>query len=246
MASSASTETRTRLAVLAGLAGTSAIAWLALLRLPMDTGYQVWSTRDAALMLAMWVAMMIGMMIPSAAPAVLIYAAVARKAARDGQAVAPTGVFVLGYALAWAAFSVAATLAQWALERASLLSPALVATSPRFGAVVLLAAGAYQLTPWKEACLRHCRSPAHFLAAHWRPGRAGALRSGFAHGLHCLGCCWLLMALLFVGGVMNLLWVAAIALFVLVEKALPFGRASRRLAGIALLVAGGAALVAAG
>jgi predicted metal-binding membrane protein len=229
--------------VLAGLAATSALAWVALFRLPMDTGFQVWSARDFALMLAMWVAMMLGMMVPSAAPAVLIYAAVARRAAREGHAVASTPAFVAGYALAWTGFSVAATLAQWGLERAALLSPALVASSPRFGAAILVAAGVYQLTPWKDACLRHCRSPAHFIAAHWRPGPTGALRMGFAHGLYCLGCCWLLMALLFVGGVMNLLWIAAIALFVLGEKALPFGRGAGRMAGVALLLAGGAALL---
>jgi predicted metal-binding membrane protein len=234
---------RTRAALLAGLAATSVLAWVALFQLPMSAGLSAWDARDFALMLAMWVAMMIGMMIPSAAPAVLIYAAVARKAARDGHVVAPTGAFVAGYVLAWALFSVAATLAQWALERAALLSPALVATSPRLGAAILLAAGLYQLTPWKDACLRHCRSPAYFIAAHWRPGPHGALRMGFAHGLTCLGCCWALMALLFVGGVMNLLWIAAIALFVLVEKALRFGRATGRVAGIAMLVAGGAALL---
>ena len=217
---------------------------MVLFRLPMDTGFRVWSARDFALMFAMWVAMMIGMMLPSAAPAVLIYAAVARRAARDGRAVAPAAWFASGYAIAWAGFSLTATFIQWGLERAALLSPALAASSPRFGAALLIAAGVYQLTPWKDACLRHCRSPVHFIAAHWRPGAAGALRLGFAHGLYCLGCCWLLMALLFAGGVMNLLWIVAIALFVLAEKALPFGRASGRLAGAGLLVAGAASLVA--
>jgi len=243
MASFADAATRTRAAVLAGLAATSALAWIALFRLPMDTAFPVWSPRDFALMLAMWVAMMIGMMVPSAAPAVLMYAAVARRGAREGHAVASIPAFVAGYALAWTGFSVAATLAQWGLERAALLSPALVTSSPRFGAATLLAAGVYQWTPWKDACLRHCRSPAHFIGAHWRPGATGALRMGFVHGLYCLGCCWLLMALLFVGGVMNLLWIASIALFVLVEKALPFGHGVGRLAGLALLLAGGAALL---
>ena len=230
--------------MLTGLAGATALAWVVLFRLPMDTGFQRWNARDFALMLAMWVAMMIGMMLPSAAPAVLIYAAVARQAARGGHTVAPAALFASGYALAWAGFSLLATFAQWGLERAALLSPALAASSPHLGAAILIAAGVYQLTPWKDACLRHCRSPVHFIAAHWRPGAAGALRLGFAHGLYCLGCCWLLMALLFAGGVMNLLWIVAIALFVLAEKALPFGRASGQLAGAGLLVAGAAALVA--
>lgn len=149
----------------------------------------------------------------------------------QGTPVAPTFLFVAGYVAMWCLFSVGATAAQWALERAALLSPNMVATSPGLGAVLLGAAGIYQLTPAKDACLRHCRSPAYFLSEHWRPGMAGAFRMGIVHGAWCLGCCWILMALLFVGGVMNLLWVAAIALFVLLEKALPLGDRGGRLAG---------------
>jgi predicted metal-binding membrane protein len=238
---------RTRIAILAGLAGAAALAWLAIVRMeqtmwgmPM-AGLHPWSALDFAMMLAMWAVMMVGMMIPSAAPAVMIYAHVERRAARDGHVLAPTGVFVAGYLLAWTLFSVAATLGQWALERAALLSPMWVTTSPTLGAALLIVAGLYQLTPWKDACLRRCRSPAQFLAAHWRAGAAGALRLGVRHGLHCIGCCALLMALLFVGGVMNLLWIAGIALFVLLEKTLPAGRASRWIPALALITTGAVA-----
>jgi len=146
---------------------------------------------------------------------------------------------VTGYLAIWTLFSLAATGAQWALDRAALLSPMMVASSPWLGALLLAAAGAYQLTPAKEACLRHCRAPAHFIAAHWRPGVAGAFRMGAIHGVFCLGCCWALMGLLFFGGVMNLLWIAAITLFVLGEKLLPAGRRTARWSGAAMILAAG-------
>jgi predicted metal-binding membrane protein len=206
-----------------------------------DMALHPWTAHDFAMMLLMWAVMMVGMMVPSATPMALVYAGVARKAHRQGTPVAPTFLFVAGYVAMWCLFSVGATAAQWALERAALLSPNMVATSPGLGAVLLGAAGIYQLTPAKDACLRHCRSPAHFLSEHWRPGLAGAFRMGIVHGAWCLGCCWILMALLFVGGVMNLLWVAAIALFVLLEKALPLGDRGGRLAGWAMIAAGAVA-----
>jgi len=155
----------------------------------------------------------------------------------------PTAVFVAGYLCAWVLFSVAATLAQWALERAALLSPMLVANSPRLGAGLLLAAGVYQLTPWKGACLSRCRNPVQFFASHFRPGVRGALRLGFRYGLYCLGCCWLLMGLLFVGGVMNLLWIAALSVFVLAEKVIPLGDWGGRIAGVVLIGIGAWLLV---
>lgn len=206
-------------------------------------GVRAWTWTDAGLMFLMWTVMMVGMMVPSAAPMTLLYGAVARKAAAQGSPLAPTAVFVAGYLSMWALFSAAATAAQWGLERAALLSPAMVATSPALGAALLIAAGIYQLTPLKRACLRHCRSPAHFLSGHWRGGTTGAFRMGLEHGAYCLGCCWVLMGLLFVGGVMNLLWIAAIALFVLVEKLVPHGVGGGRLAGIAMIAAGAIVLV---
>lgn len=144
----------------------------------------------------MWAVMMVGMMIPSAAPMTLIYATVARKAARQGTLLAPTAVFVLGHLGIWTLFSVGATLAQWALHEAALLSPMMVTNSAGLGAGLLVAAGVYQLTPMKNRCLDHCRSPAHFISQHWRPGTFGAFRMGLEHGLFCLRCCWVLMGLL--------------------------------------------------
>jgi predicted metal-binding membrane protein len=245
---------RDRAAVLAGLAGVTLLSWAYLVLLARRMGAMSgmdamrlapWTPADFLLMFLMWAVMMVGMMVPSAAPMALVYAAVARKAERQGASVAPAFVFVAGYVAVWTLFSLGATLAQWGLERLALLSPAMVATSPLLGGSLLVFAGIYQLTPAKDACLRHCRAPAHFFARHWRPGTMGAFRLGLTHGAFCLGCCWLLMGLLFFGGVMNLLWIAAITLFVLLEKLLPAGLAVGRLAGLAL-VALGAVVVAGG
>jgi predicted metal-binding membrane protein len=245
---------RDRIAVLAGLLGVTVLSWAYLVAMAgqMDSmagmasmPLRPWSRTDFLLMFLMWAVMMVGMMIPSATPMALVYAAVARKAQRQGASVAPTFVFVAGYVAVWTLFSLGATLAQWGLERAALLSPMMVNTSPVFGGALLAAAGLYQLTPTKDACLSHCRAPAHFFARHWRPGLVGAFRLGVSHGAFCLGCCWLLMALLFFGGVMNLLWIAAITVFVLLEKILPFGRAAGRIAGAGLVLLGGAVLLGA-
>ena len=244
MTAAASLPRRDRIAVLGALAATTLLAWLYLVRMaagmeamdPMAAAQiRPWSAADFAAMFAMWAVMMVGMMLPSATPMTLIYAGVARKAERQGTPVAPTAAFVTGYVAVWTAFSAAATLAQWALDRAALLSPMLTTTSPALGAALLVAAGIYQLTPAKDVCLQHCRAPAHFLASHWRPGTLGALGLGARHGAWCLGCCWALMGLLFLGGVMNLLWIAAIALFVLAEKVLPGGRLAARASGLALI-----------
>jgi predicted metal-binding membrane protein len=243
---------RQRLAILAGLAGVTLLAWLELarearamegaMRAGVACELHPWSPADFGLAFAMWAVMMVGMMVPSAAPMTLLFAAVARKADAQGALAAPTSLFVAGYVAVWTLFSLAATAAQWGLERGALLSPMLASASPAFGAAVLAAAGLWQLSPAKHACLDHCRSPARFFAEHWRPGAAGALRMGVAHGLYRLGCCWLLMGLLFFGGVMNLLWVAGLALYVLAEKLAPHGALAGRIAGVALLAAGAAQL----
>jgi predicted metal-binding membrane protein len=210
---------------------------------PGAMGLEAWGTAHFAAMLAMWTVMMVGMMVPTALPMTLIYMGIVRSAKEGDAVVAPTLVFVAGYVGVWALFSVLATTAQWALESAALLSPMMVATSPMLGAGLLVLAGVYQLTPAKHACLSHCRSPVHFVAHHWRQGNLGALRMGASHGLYCLGCCWALMLLLFVGGVMNLLWIAAIAFFVLLEKVLPLGRVPTWVAGVAMIGAGLALLI---
>jgi predicted metal-binding membrane protein len=154
---------------------------------------------------------------------VLIFATLNRSKRARGQDFVPTSIFLLGYLIVWGAFSVAVTLAQWALDSAALLSPALAATNPVLGGTLVILAGLYQFTPLKQACLRNCRSPFAFVLNHWRDGRTGALRMGLEHGGYCLGCCWMLMALLFAVGVMNLLWVAGLAGFVFVEKLPPGG-----------------------
>lgn len=238
---------RQRLAVWTGLVGVTVLAWVYLIwmawamDMPMDdamVGVRPWTTMDFVMMFLMWAIMMVGMMVPSAIPMTLIYAAIARRSQERGQYVAPTAMFVNGYLLIWTLFSLAATVLQWAMDQAALLSPMMVTTSPAVGAGILIAAGLYQWTPAKNACLEHCRSPASFISEHWQAGSVGALRMGMHHGLYCLGCCWALMLLLFFGGVMNLLWIAAITLFVLLEKVLPAGAQGGRWTGGAMVAAG--------
>ena len=206
-----------------------------------------WAFATWALMIAMWWIMMIAMMTPSAAPTILLYARVHRHAARAGPVqdrLAPTGAFAAGYLLVWLGFAVAAAALHWALERAGLVSAMMMGSQSRWlSGAVLIAAGLYQLSPLKNACLAHCRAPASFLSRHWRPGASGALRLGAMHGAYCVGCCWMLMALLFVGGVMNLVWIAALAVLVLIEKLLPAGPWVGRGAGVALIVWGVATLL---
>ncbi len=181
---------------------------------------------------------MVGMMVPSAAPMVLLFATINRKRAESRAGFVPTSIFLAGYLLAWTAFSFLATLAQWRLQAAAILNPHTQAVTPWVGGIVLIAAGIFQLTPAKKACLKHCRSPLEFISRHWKEGYRGALRMGLEHGLYCAGCCWMLMALLFVAGVMNLLWVATIAAFVLAEKILPRGFLVSLTAGGLLMTAG--------
>jgi len=198
----------------------------------------VWTPGYAILMYVMWFAMMVAMMLPSAAPMILLFATINRKQSETGHPHVATTVFALGYLVAWAGFCLIAVLLQWAFERAAILSPMLVGTNVIFGGVLLFVAGLYQFTPIKHACLRHCRSPLAFLGTHWRQGARGALRMGLVHGAYCVGCCWFLMGLLFYGGVMNLYWIAGIALFVLLEKTVPAGHWLSNITGVALLVFG--------
>ncbi len=240
---------RERALVWAGVAGLGLVAWLYLVYLARSMGEMAampgmapvlapWTAVDLLAALAMWAIMMVGMMLPSAAPMILLFAAVNRKRREQGGMAVPTAAFVLGYLLIWGTFSLAAALAQWGLHAAALLSHALTTTSPIVSSALLIGAGVYQLTPLKEACLAHCRSPLGFLMTEWREGTGGALRMGLRHGAFCLGCCWILMGLLFVTGVMNLLWVAIITVFILVEKVAPAGVLIGRLASGALILAG--------
>lgn len=198
----------------------------------------VWTPGYAVLMFFMWWVMMVAMMLPSAALMILLFAMINRKQRETGHPHVATSIFAAGYLAAWAGFSLVAVILQWTLEQTGILSPMLVGTNVIFGSVLLLAAGAYQLTPIKRACLRHCRAPLTFLSTHWRRGNGGALRMGVAHGAFCVGCCWFLMGLLFFGGVMNLYWVAGLALFILVEKTVPAGHWLGYATGVVLLIWG--------
>jgi predicted metal-binding membrane protein len=195
----------------------------------------------------MWAAMMVAMMLPSASPLVLLYARALRRADGEGGAAPPRtaiAAFASGYLTIWILFSLLAVLLQWGLERIGVMSAMMSLSPPLLAGGLLIAAGLYQLTPLKTACLTHCRGPASFLARHWRPGLPGAWRMGLTHGAYCLGCCAVLMLLLFVGGVMNLVWIAGLTLLVAVEKLAPFGATLSKAMGAAL-IAGGAAFIAA-
>jgi predicted metal-binding membrane protein len=206
----------------------------------MPKASMAWTTGHAVMMFFMWWVMMVAMMLPGASPMILLFATVNRGRLNDAAGPhLPTVAFTTSYLLCWGAFSLAATGLHWAVNHAGLLTPGMFVNNQSISAGILLAAGLYQLTPVKQACLRHCRSPAQYLANHWRPGAWGALRLGMGHGAYCLGCCWVLMLLLFVGGVMNLLWIAGLALYVLLEKAIPAGHWLSRSLGVALMVAGG-------
>jgi predicted metal-binding membrane protein len=198
-----------------------------------------WSPVEAGVTLTMWIVMMVGMMLPSATPMILLYARVGRQSRKEGKPFAATGFFAGGYLLAWVGFALAATLGQWLME-GTLLSPALASASRIFSGAVLIVAGLYQWTPLKDACLSQCQTPIVFLQRHggFRRDPAGAVGLGLRHGLYCIGCCWALMTLLFVGGIMNVLWIAAIAIFVLAEKVFFPGRLLSRIAGTLLIAAG--------
>jgi predicted metal-binding membrane protein len=202
------------------------------------SGFDNWDLSALILLFLMWTVMMVAMMVPSAVPMIQGFVAVNERRRNASRPVIPVGVFVLGYIVAWTSFSAAAALAQWGLHRAALLSPMMVSTSPVLSGGLLLAAGIFQWTPLKRACLRSCRSPLTFLMSEWRDGTAGSFFMGLHHGAYCVGCCWALMVLLFVLGVMNLLWVAVIALFVIAEKVLPRGELIGHIAGVALVAVG--------
>jgi predicted metal-binding membrane protein len=205
-----------------------------------------WTVAYWSIAFSMWVIMMVAMMLPSAAPLVLLYASVARQAERQGKfsnATASISAFAAGYLVLWSLFSALAVAAQWGLERSGAMSLMMGLRAPVAAGAVLAAAGLYQLSPLKAKCLAHCRSPAWFLTAHWRPGASGAWRMGLIHGLYCVGCCAALMGLLFVGGLMNLVWIAGLSALVLVEKLMPHGERLRAPLGVLLLATGAGLMV---
>lgn len=240
-----------RLIVVAALVALCVLSWLYIIYLyrqmyPMNMDAiffampmtPQWSWTDFVLLFLMWVVMMIAMMTPSVAPLVLIFAMMNRQRKQHQNPFVPSGYLLSGYFLVWTAFSLFATLLQWLLQQVSLLNPEMKTTSKILGAIILISAGVFQFTPLKNTCLQHCRTPINFITHHWREGKLGALRMGMENGLYCLGCCWILMILLFVSGIMNLLWIAIIALFVLIEKVFPAAKVVSSVAGIALIVYG--------
>lgn len=197
-----------------------------------------WSAATLPPLFLMWAEMMVAMMIPSAAPMILTFAMVNRKRREQQRPFVPTLIFLSGYLAVWAGFSALAAVAQWILHTRALLSPLMTSTSPVLGGILLLGAGLFQWTPWKAACLGRCRSPLAFLMTDWREGRWGAVVMGLKHGVFCTGCCWLLMVLLFVAGVMNLWWIAILTVFVLLEKVAPSAWQIGKAAGVLLALWG--------
>jgi predicted metal-binding membrane protein len=252
-----------RAVILTGLAGVTGLAWAYTIhasltmaaRGPMDEAMsrtmampapRAWGAGDLAWTFVMWAVMMAAMMLPAATPALLMHSRVQRSR-REGSPYGSTGLFAIGYLLAWTAYGGIATGCQWGLHNAGLTTKMGESVSPWLGGLLLMTAGLYQWTPLKQACLRQCRTPLGFLLGRWREGSAGALRMGMEHGLSCIACCWFLMALLFVLGVMNLLWMAILTAVTLVEKAAPGGPAWGRAGGALFLLWGlGMVVMAAG
>ena len=231
------------------LVATVALCWAWIVPMACDMygsmrGPSAWMMTDTwdfphlALLFAMWVVMMAGMMLPSAAPTLFLYAGVIRKSPEGAHARAHVYTFAAGYLLVWTGFSLVATALQRLFAHWLLLTPMMEADGRMLGGVLLMVAGLYQFTPFKRTCLESCRSPAAFIARHWKRGVAGGFRLGAAHGLYCLGCCWALMLLLFAGGVMNLWWIGALTAFVLLEKLAPLGAQGGRLSGWLMIAMG--------
>jgi predicted metal-binding membrane protein len=235
---------RDRAVVAISLGAAIVVAWLALLHMAHHAGddavdmggmpMAAWTGRDLGLVVVMWTVMMVGMMLPSAMPMTLLFARISRTRRSSGTPAGPTSVFVGAYLAVWAVFAVLAALGQLGLQRLALLSASALVAAPAVGGALLVVAGIYQVTPLKNACLSRCRSPLGFLLGEWREGWRGAFVMGARHGMVCVGCCWALMTVLFVVGVMNLAGVAAITAFVLLEKLAPLGRVTSWISGTAL------------
>ena len=239
---------RDQIVILAALAALTGISWFYLIHDAIGSSgmpaccvlpdARFWGWSEFFSLSIMWTVMMVGMMAPTVAPMALVFAKINRNRRAQQRPYVATGMFLIGYLLIWTVFSLVASGAQWGLHRTALMSPEMIASNRWLGAGLLVAAGIFQWTPAKRQCLFHCRSPMDFILTEWREGPGGAIVMGLRHGIFCTGCCWLLMMLLFVVGVMNLLWVALITLFVLAEKVLPLGAWFSRASGILLIVWG--------
>ena len=243
---------RDRVIVMVGIFGIAALAWAytvyvawAMENTMTSIGKGVfmpqtspWGAIEFVLMFVMWTMMMVAMMVPTAAPMILVFATISRRRQEQKRPFVPTGIFLAGYVVIWSAFSLLATLVNWGLHRGGLLSSMMGHATPVVGGLLLIAAGIFQWSRLKYVCLAHCRSPIGFLMSEWQEGVKGSLIMGMRHGMFCLGCCWVLMTLLFVLGVMNLLWIAALAVFVLIEKVAPAGHWVGRFTGLLLVLWG--------
>jgi predicted metal-binding membrane protein len=237
---------RDRAILLAALIGLCGVAWAYMVRMAagMAQGHSChdlaapmvrpWGSVEILMAFSMWVAMMAAMMLPIVTPWLLVLSGEKRESDPGATSFGTVGFFLLGYGVVWTGYSTAAAMGQWYLSAAALLSPDLASTSPALGGLLLLAAGIYHWTPWRDACMEHCRSPLGYFMTSWREGRWGAFTMGIRHGLYCVGCCWALMALSFVFGVMNLLWMAGVTVFLLVEKITSWGPRFGKAAGVIL------------
>ena len=242
-----------RIAVVVGLAGVTTVAWALTVQFAAgmsmpDGTMPMASAMPAAgpsllLVTGMWAAMMVGMMVPSATPMVVAYTDWMHRDPSSDKKAAAVGSFLSGYVLVWLAFSLVAAVLQLTLERVGALNAAGTTARPALGGAVLVLAGLFQVTPWKESCLSSCRTPVGFLIAEWRDGARGGLIMGIRHGVYCLGCCWALMGVLFVVGTMHLMWMAVIAGFVLAEKVAPRVLRVRYAAAVLLVGWGGSTLL---
>lgn len=256
---------RQRLTLITGITAMVVLSWLYLIdmavemaAMPMEgmsmEGMSMehmvmpmsWGALELALLFVMWAVMMVAMMLPSATPMILTFLSINQKRQSAQRPVVPTYIFIAGYLVVWTAYSLAATALQWVLHEQALITSGMATSGALLSGLILIVAGGFQLTPLKNVCLQNCRSPLTFLMSEWREGYRGAFVMGLRHGSYCVGCCWALMLLLFVAGVMNLLAVALIAVFVLLEKLVPKGELVARASGSLLILAGLGVIAASG
>ena len=237
--------TKDRIIVLGSLIGITALSWAYLVWLAHgisamgnmpEMAMSMPRPEPFAFTAIMWIVMMVGMMLPSAMPMILLFLMVQRKQGKHPLMM--TSLFIAGYLVIWAAFAIAAAELQRTLSDAAILSPTMTLISTRLAGAAFILAGIFEITPLKNRCLTHCVNPLRFITSHWHPGVAGALRMGVAHGGFCLGCCWTLMLLLFVAGVMNLIWVATLTVLILLQKTFPYSKLSTALTGTVMITTG--------
>ena len=234
-----------RLIILTAIAFVSAIAWMHMAEMYFKSAsaisghsMQHWNVSTFSSYFTMWIVMMIAMMLPTAGPMILTFSTISRGQRQKKQPYVNTSIFILGYIIVTIGYSIPATILQWWLHSHAMLTYLGASSSYILSGILLSIAGLYQWSNLKHVCLRFCRNPFNFLMGNWRMGRAGALYMGLKHGLLCTGCCWALMALMFVGGVMNLIWMVVITAIILIEKVIPRGDLFAKIAGVVMILCG--------